>query len=90
MRKLGTKQGGEYVDAIHFSYAGSQIRSFLSLVSYFGKGENRERYLGVNPPSNLRPDYLEIRAKTDTATPASHSRWRSSSSHNGSGSAMSS
>jgi menaquinone-dependent protoporphyrinogen IX oxidase len=60
VRKLGTKQGGEYVDGVHFSYAGGQIRSFLSLISYFGKGENRERYLGVKiPPSNLKPDYLE-------------------------------
>jgi hypothetical protein len=60
VRKLGTKRGGEYVDGTHFSYAGGQIRSLLSLFSYFGKGENRERYLGVKiPPSNLKPDYLE-------------------------------
>jgi hypothetical protein len=32
----------------------------LSLLSYFGKGENRERYLGVKiPPSLLKSDYLE-------------------------------
>jgi hypothetical protein len=32
----------------------------MSLISYFGKGENRERYLGVKiPPTNLKPDYLE-------------------------------
>jgi hypothetical protein len=60
VRKLGTKQGGEYVDGIHFSFAGGQVRSFLSLFSYFGKGENRQRYLGVKiPPSLLKPDYLE-------------------------------
>jgi hypothetical protein len=60
VKKLGTKQGGEYVDGIHFSFAGGQIRSLLSLLSYFGKGENRERYLGVKiPPSLLKPDYLE-------------------------------
>ncbi len=60
VRKLGTKQGGEYVDGTHFSYAGGQIRSLLSLLSYFGKGDNDERYLGVKiPPSNLKPDYLE-------------------------------
>jgi hypothetical protein len=29
------------------TYSGGQIRSFLSLVSYFGKGKNRESYLGV-------------------------------------------
>jgi menaquinone-dependent protoporphyrinogen IX oxidase len=59
VRKLGTKQGGEWVDGIHFSFAGGQVRSLLSLLSYFGKGENRERYLGVKiPPTNLKPDYL--------------------------------
>ena len=32
----------------------------MSLISYFGKGEKRERYLGVKiPPTNLKPDYLE-------------------------------
>jgi hypothetical protein len=36
-----------------------QVRSLLSLISYFGKGENRARYLGVKiPPTNLKPDYL--------------------------------
>jgi len=60
VRKLGTKQGGEYLDGTHFSYAGGQIRSLLALFSYFGKGENRERYLGVKiPPSSLKPDYRE-------------------------------
>jgi hypothetical protein len=60
VKKLGTKRGGEYVDGVHFSFAGGQVRSLLSLISYFGKGENRERYLGVKiPPSNLKPDYAE-------------------------------
>ena len=60
VNKLGTERGGEYVDGIHFSFAGGQIRSLLSLLSYFGKGENRESYLGVKiPPTNLKPDYLE-------------------------------
>ena len=59
MRKLGTRQGGECAGGIHFSFAGGQIRSLLSLISYFAKGENRERYLGVKiPPSLLKPDYL--------------------------------
>jgi len=54
------RPGGEYVDGTHFSYAGGQIRSFLSLISYFSKGENRERYLGVKiPPSMLKADYVE-------------------------------
>lgn len=60
VKKLGTKHGGEWVDGIHFSFAGGQLRSLLSLLSYFGKGENRERYLGVRiPPTNLKPDYRE-------------------------------
>src|SRR3954468_3251810 len=60
VRKLGTAQGGEYVDGIHFSFAGGQVRSLLALLSYFGKGENRARYLGVKiPPTNLQPGYLE-------------------------------
>jgi menaquinone-dependent protoporphyrinogen IX oxidase len=60
VRKLGTERGGKYVGGIHFSFAGGQVRSLLSLISYFGKGENRERYLGVKiPPTNLKPDYLE-------------------------------
>jgi menaquinone-dependent protoporphyrinogen IX oxidase len=58
VKKLGTKRGGEYVTGTHFSFAGGQVRSFLALISYFGKGENRERYHGVKiPPSNLQPDY---------------------------------
>jgi menaquinone-dependent protoporphyrinogen IX oxidase len=58
VRKLGTERGGEYVDGTHFSFAGGQVRSLLSLISYFGKGENRERYLGVKiPPTNLQPGY---------------------------------
>ena len=28
VRKLGTKQGGKYIEGIHFSFAGGQIRSF--------------------------------------------------------------
>jgi menaquinone-dependent protoporphyrinogen IX oxidase len=60
VRKHATKLGGQYVDGIHFAFAGSQIPSFLSLISYFGKGEDRERYLGVKlPPSMLKPDFSE-------------------------------
>jgi menaquinone-dependent protoporphyrinogen IX oxidase len=60
VKKLATKRGGEYVDGVHFSFAGGQVRSLLALLSYFGKGENRERYLGVKiPPTNLQPGYRE-------------------------------
>jgi flavodoxin len=58
VRKLGTAQGGEYADGIRFTYEGGQIRSLLSLLSYFGKGEMRERSLGIKiPPTNLKPDF---------------------------------
>jgi hypothetical protein len=60
VKELGTKRGGEYVDGVHFTFEGGQVRSLLSLLSYFAKGENRERYLGVKiPPSLLKPDYVE-------------------------------
>ncbi len=36
------------------------MRSLLSLISYLGTGEYRERYLGVKiPPTNLRDYHLE-------------------------------
>src|SRR3954464_1403451 len=60
VRTLGTAQGGKWVDGTHFSFAGGQVRSLLSLLSYFSKGDNHERYLGVRiPPTNLKPDYSE-------------------------------
>jgi menaquinone-dependent protoporphyrinogen IX oxidase len=58
--KLGGERGGRYVGGTHFSFAGGQVRSLLALLSYFGTGENRERYLGVRiPPTNLKPDFRE-------------------------------
>ena len=52
------RRGGEYVDGVHFTYEGGQIRSLLSLLSYFGKGEMRERSFGIRiPPTNLKPDF---------------------------------
>jgi hypothetical protein len=60
VEKLGTERGGTFVDGIHFSYQGGQIRSLLSLISYLGSGEYRERYLGVKiPPTNLQDYHLE-------------------------------
>jgi hypothetical protein len=54
VRRLGTDRGGTFVDGIHFRYQGGQLRSLLSLISYLGSGEYRERYLGVKiPPTNL-------------------------------------
>jgi menaquinone-dependent protoporphyrinogen IX oxidase len=58
VRKLATKQGGQFVDEAHFTFEGGQVRSLMSLLSYFGKGENRKRYLGMKiPPSMLKPDF---------------------------------
>ena len=60
VKTLGTAQGGAYVEGTRFQFAGGQIRSFLALISYFGKGEMRERYLGVRiPPTNLKPDFVD-------------------------------
>jgi flavodoxin len=60
VRRLGAKQGGEYTCGTHFTFAGSQVRSFLSLLSYLEKGENSERYLGLKiQPYGLKTDYLE-------------------------------
>ena len=60
VKKLGTERGGMYVDGAHFTFAGRQVRSLLSLISYFATGENRERYLGVKiPASLLKPDFDE-------------------------------
>src|SRR5271163_4190496 len=60
VRRLATGLGGVFVDGIHFSYEGGQVRSLLSLISYLGSGQYRPRYLGVKiPPSNLQPYHLE-------------------------------
>jgi hypothetical protein len=59
VKRLGIKQGGEFVSGTHFIHAGGQVLSLLSLISYLGKGEDRERYLGVRiPPASLMPDYI--------------------------------
>jgi hypothetical protein len=60
VKKLGTKNGGNWVDGIHFAYLGGQVRSLASLISYLGRGESRERYMGLKiPPTNLQPEHLE-------------------------------
>jgi len=68
VRRLGTERGGTYVDGIHFRYQGGQVRSLLSLISYLGSGEYRERYLKVKiPPTNLQEHHLaEARAFAGT------------------------
>jgi hypothetical protein len=60
VEKLGSAKGGIYVDGAHWSFAGGQVKSLLSLLSYLGKGENRERYLGMKiPVTNLQASDLE-------------------------------
>jgi menaquinone-dependent protoporphyrinogen IX oxidase len=60
VKRLGTKRGGRFLDGIHFRYQGGQVRSLLSLISYLGSGQNRERYLGLRiPPTNLQEHQLE-------------------------------
>ncbi len=60
VKKRATRQGGTFVGWTKFTYEGGQIRSLLSLLSYFGKGEMRERSLGIKiPPTNLKPGFGE-------------------------------
>jgi menaquinone-dependent protoporphyrinogen IX oxidase len=60
VRELAEQQGGRYVDEIHFTYPGDSLRSMLSLTSYLGSGEYRQKYLGVRiPPTNVQPEQLE-------------------------------
>ncbi len=78
VRKLGEQQGGRFLDEIHFTYPGDQLRSMLSLTSYLGTGEYRDRYLGVPiPATNVQPEQLEktrtFAAKlADQLTPQPH------------------
>jgi hypothetical protein len=74
VRKLGTKQGGRYVEGTKFTFQGGQVRSLLALLSYFRTGEIRNRFLGIRiPPTNLQPDNLEAarRFADELATTAS-------------------
>jgi len=57
VKKLATKKGGTYLDSTHFSYQGGQITSLLSLISYLGSGEYRDRFLGVKIPLTNIQDY---------------------------------
>jgi hypothetical protein len=60
VKQLGTADGGTYLEGTRFTYEGGQIRSLLSLLSYFGSGEMREHALGIKiPPTNLKPDFVD-------------------------------
>jgi hypothetical protein len=64
VRRLATERGGIFLDDIHFTYEGGQVRSLLSLCSYLGSGKYRERYMGVKiPPTNLQEYHLEAAKK---------------------------
>lgn len=68
VRKLGEKQGGRYVGGVHFEYPGGQIRSLLSLTSYLGSGEYRDRYMGLRiPTTNVQPEQLQHTRKLAVA-----------------------
>jgi flavodoxin len=58
VKRLGTKNGGHYVAGTHFTFAGRQVASLLSFISYMGTGTNKPRYLGMKiPPTNLQPNF---------------------------------
>jgi hypothetical protein len=60
VRELAERHGGRYVGGLHFTYPGDSLRSMLSLTSYLGSGEYRDRYLGMRiPPTNIQPEQLE-------------------------------
>jgi hypothetical protein len=60
VKRRGSALGGRWLEGIRFTYQGGQIRSLLALLSYFGKGEMRERSFGIKiPPTNLKPDFAE-------------------------------
>jgi hypothetical protein len=64
VRRLGTARDGVFADGIHFRYQGGQVRSLLSLLSYLGSGDYRQRYLGIKiPPTNLQDYHLEAARK---------------------------
>ncbi|HEY7052261.1 MAG TPA: flavodoxin family protein [Mycobacterium sp.] len=60
VRELAEQQGGRFVDGIHFTYPGDTLRSMLSLTSYLGSGQYRDRYLGVRiPTTNVSAEQLD-------------------------------
>ncbi|WIM89863.1 flavodoxin family protein [Candidatus Mycobacterium wuenschmannii] len=60
VQELAQEAGGRYVDEIHFTYPGDNLRSMLALTSYLGTGEYRKKSLGLKlPPTNVQPDQIE-------------------------------
>jgi hypothetical protein len=64
VKRLGTQRGGKFLDGVHFSYQGGQIRSLMSLISYLGSGEYQEKYFGVKIPKTNLKDGFEVEATT--------------------------
>ena len=63
MRRPGAERGGVFAGGMHLRYQGGQVRSVLSLISYLGSGQYRDRYLsGKIPPTRIR-EYLEAARK---------------------------
>jgi hypothetical protein len=64
VKRLAGGHGGKLLDATHFSYQGRQVKSLLSLLSYLGTGEYRDRYLRVPiPPTNIQEYHLQAARK---------------------------
>lgn len=60
VKRLGEGQGGRFLDATHFGYPGSELRSLLSMTSYLATGVYRDRYLGLRiPRTNITPEQLD-------------------------------
>jgi hypothetical protein len=60
VRKRAQQLGGTHAGTHKFTFAGGQVRSLLSLISYLSTGEIRDRYFGIKiPPTNLRDADLE-------------------------------
>jgi hypothetical protein len=58
LKALGIKQGGKFVNAIHFIAAGGPVGSMLALMGFLGSGKVQEHYLGMKlPPPNLQPSF---------------------------------
>src|SRR3954464_5933876 len=51
VQKLGTRHGGSYVDGIHFTFAGGQVRSLVA--------RSEERRVGKEGRSRWAPDHLK-------------------------------
>ena len=57
-KKLGEKNGGQWVDKTHFVVAGGQVKSMLAWLGYMKHGEPQERVFGLKMPQpNLQPDF---------------------------------